>query len=794
MKIQRINDWFRKLAERIVHHRVTFLVAFIVLLVFGFAGTKRIYFETSWDSYFVKDDPMLLKTDEFKSIFGNDYYVAVLVQNDKGLFTKENLELIRELSNELRDSISYSEKITSLTDLEFMVGTEEGMSLEQIVPGEIPSDAAALASIREKAYSKPHVAQKLISKDGTMSWIMLKLRPFPADSIWKVEGLEAPDMLTGKETSHIIHKEKYAALHPNAAGMPFMSYEKVQYISGSMSRMMIIAVIVGLIIMFLITRSLRGVLTPIFTTISSIIISFGLIGWMGLYLDQATSMIAVILTFAISIAYNIHLYNFFRTRLVQTNDRKRAVIDAVAETGWPIFFSGVTTLAAMMTFLTMNIVPMKAMGINSAICIICALVSCIVITPIILSYGSKRKVVREYSRSFEGIAGNAFDRFGSWVLKNHKPIIVISALITVISGIGVYRIEPAFDTERTMGRKVEYVRKFLELCETELGSMYSYDVMIVLPDEGDAKQPENLKRLDRLAEIAGKYELTKRHNSVLDIVKDMNSTLNGNDPAYYSIPDNPDMIAQLLLLYENAGGSESEYWIDYDYKRLRLQIELRDFNSNEAEYEMKDIQKQAAALFPGAEVSAVGNLPQFTVMQQYIERGQMWSMLLSVVVIGVLLMLVFGNWKLGLIGMIPNLAPAIFVGGLMGWMNYPLDMMTACIIPMVLGIAVDDTIHFINHGHLEFNRKADYTRAVRKTFHVVGLAIVMSTVIISAVFSGFISCSAIQFRNFGILAVAGMLSALLADLFITPILFKDFKVFGKEDNGQNDKDINDNKK
>lgn len=780
MKIEKINQWFKKMAEMIVRHRITFLVAFLLLLAFGFAGTKHIYFQTSWDSYFVEDDPMLLKTDEFKSIFGNDYYVAVLVKNEKGLFTKENLELIRELSNELRDSISYAEKITSLTDLEFMVGNEEGMAIEQIVPEVIPSDVAGLDSIRTKAYSKPNTAKKLISKDGTMSWIMLKLRPFPEDSVWKAEKLPAPDLLTGQETERIINKEKYASIHPNASGMPYMTYCKTNYISKEMSSMMMIAVIVCFVVMVFVTRSLRGVLIPILTSASSIVIAFGIVGWLGLYVDQATTMIAILLTFAIAIAYNIHLYNFFRTRLIQTNDRKQAVIDAIAETGWPIFFSGFTTLAAMMTFLTMNIVPMKAMGVISAICILSALISCIIITPIVLSFGRNRKKSKAYNHSFEGKAGNAFDRFGGWVLKNHKPIMVIAIIITIVSGIGVYKIEPAFDVERTMGRKVEYVNRFLDLCETELGSMYSYDVMVVLPNNDDAKNPENLKKLEQLATIAEGYELTKRHNSVLDIIKDMNCTLNSNLPEYYTIPENPEMVAQLLLLYENAGGTESEYWMDYDYRRLRLQIELKSFNSREAEYEMMDIQEKAKELYPDAEVSAVGNLPQFAVMQQYIEIGQMKSMLWSVLIIGVLLMLVFGNWRLGLIGMIPNLAPAIFVGGLMGWMEFPLDMMTACIIPMILGIAVDDTIHFINHGHLEFDRQKNYTHAVRKTFHVVGLAIVMSTVIISAVFSGFISCSALQFKNFGVLAVAGMLSALAADLFITPILFKYFKVFGKE--------------
>ena len=176
----------------------------------------------------------------------------------------------------------------------------------------------------------------------------------------------------------------------------------------------------------------------------------------------------------------------------------------------------------------------------------------------------------------------------------------------------------------------------------------------------------------------------------------------------------------------------------------------------------------------------VGSIPQFTVMQQYVERGQMWSMLLSVLVIGVILVLVFGNWKVGLVGMIPNIAPAIIVGGMMGWLGYPLDMMTASLIPMVLGIAVDDTIHFINHSHVAYDRCGNYAEAINRTFRTEGLAIVMSTVVISATFTGFVFSDGTQMRNWGILAVAGMMSALLADLFLAPILFKYLRVFGND--------------
>ena len=779
MKIEKINRKFRQTAEWILRHRLLVTGLFALLVAFSFVGTKRIVMKTSFDDYFVSDDPMLLKTDEFKSIFGNDYYVAVLVKN-KDVFSKRSLTLIRELSNELKDSLSYADKVTSLTDLEFAVGTEEGMTIEQIVPEQIPSDAASLKEIRRKAYSKPYLSKKLVSKDGTMTWIMVKLRPFPADSVWKKTSDIAPDMVTGKEAGRIITKAKYAELSPNAAGMPYMSYEKFVYLKGEMGRLFAIAFLVSIVVMLVVTRSLRGVVAPLITSICALIIGFGIIGWTGLYIDMSTAMIAVILTFACSIAYNIHLYNFFKTRFVETGRRKASITDAVGETGWGVLLSGLTTIAAMMTFLAMSIVPMKAIGLNTSLCLLSVLLTCLVVTPVLLSLGRDRKPHANMSHSFEGYVGDHFERFGGFVIRNHRRIVVVSLVLTLFCGIGLFSIEPAFDVEKTMGRKVEYVKKFLDLCDTELGSMYSYDLMITLPHADDAKKPENLKRLDQLATITEGYLLTKRHNSVTDIIKDMNCTLNGGKQQFYCIPDDADMVAQLLLLYENAGGTESEYWMDYDYRRLRLQVEIKNYNSNEAEKEMDALQAEARRLFPQAHISMVGNIPQFTVMQQYVERGQMWSMLLSVLVIGVILVLVFSSWKVGLVGMIPNLAPAVIVGGMMGWLDYPLDMMTASLIPMILGIAVDDTIHFINHSHVAYDRCGDYGNAIRSTFRTEGLAIVMSTVVVSATFAGFMSSNATQMVNWGILAVAGMVSALLADLFLTPILFKYLRVFGKE--------------
>ncbi len=117
----------------------------------------------------------------------------------------------------------------------------------------------------------------------------------------------------------------------------------------------------------------------------------------------------------------------------------------------------------------------------------------------------------------------------------------------------------------------------------------------------------------------------------------------------------------------------------------------------------------------------------------------------------------------------------------MGLLDYPLDMMTATIMPMILGLAVDDTIHFFNHGHLEFDRQRSYKGAILKSFRIVGTPILLTSLIISANFSAYMISESNSFIHMGILSVAGMFSALLADLCITPLLFRRFRIFGKEE-------------
>lgn len=145
INIDLVNQKFEHFARFLLAHRLVFLAGLVVVLVLSVIGAKKVYFETSWDSYFVEGDPMLIQTDKFKEIFGNDYFVSVLVECDN-IYDPENLRLLRKLSEHLRDSLSYSNgTVTSLTNIEYTLGTDEGMEITQIVPEEIPTDSAGLA-------------------------------------------------------------------------------------------------------------------------------------------------------------------------------------------------------------------------------------------------------------------------------------------------------------------------------------------------------------------------------------------------------------------------------------------------------------------------------------------------------------------------------------------------------------------------------------------------------------------------------------------------------------------------
>ena len=778
INIKKINRFFCGFGKMIVRLRYVNILLFIVILGIAFSGVSKITTESGWETWMLDKSALKIAEDEFKDIFGNNDYVAVMVEVDD-LFKPEILAKIRELGQELKQNIPFADDIRSITDCEFTLGNEAGLEIINLVPDVIPTDPEQLEKIRDLALSKKLLVGKLISKDSTQSWIILRLHSFPKG--WRNGNKEGADIVVGTKAVHIINQDKYQILNPRAAGLPVLAHDKTAFFKNEMKRTMGLSLLASLFVLSLALRSFRSVLISILVAFSSVFITFGVQGLLGISIDIGMVVVPIYLGIAVSIGYSIHIFAFFDRQFAKTGKRKEAVFHAIEETGWPILFTALTTIGALASFRFVDVKPVRWIG--SATSLLVAVIFCLVIImiPTFLSFGKDKKpnLKTNQRKSINDKLGSFMEGLGIRVLARPKTIMAIFVIIVLLCGFGFKFLEVSFDIRKNMGFKVPYVARLDYVSHSEVGALYSYNLVVEFPEQGMAREPENLKKLDTLMEEVKEYKLTKRVTSIVEIIKDMNQVLNQGDPTFYQIPDTREMVAQIMLLYENAGGKEAEKWIDYDYKRLRFMVDLEDYNSLEVKNELLKLKQSAEKIYPNADISMAGAIVQFTVMQDVVSWGQIISFLIAICVITILMIIVFGSIKTGLIAMIPNITPALAVGGLMGWAGIPLDMMTITIMPMLLGLAVDDTIHFINHAKLEYERCRDYHMSIRKTFIAIGIPLFLTTLIIMANYSVYLTSVANVFIIMGSLTIVGILSALLTDYFVTPILLVWAKPFGR---------------
>jgi predicted RND superfamily exporter protein len=777
INIEKINARFERLAHHLLKRRWLYLSLFIGTIIACLYGSTLIKIDTSNENSFLESDSIKIQTNHFEEIFGNDQYVIVMLENED-LFSYESLKLLRELHNELADSVVFVERITSINDLEFTVGDEYGMVIEQIVPDIIPTDPGELTQIKEKAFSKENFRKRLISSDGTQTLLTIKFTPFPED--WQGEYETSPDELAGESVLDVINQDKYESLNPRAIGVPVINHEKREYFAVESSRVMGMSIILAIVILIIALRSVWGVIVPVISALSSILVVYGVVGFIGTPVDNMVLSFPFLIGFAVSIAYSIHLFSFYKRHFRQHGKRREAIIYSFGEVGWGVMFTALTTVTALLSALLIPVKTVRFMGLSTAGVVAATFIIVMVLTPVLLSFGRNKKQHPEYLKNNHSKFERRLDNLGKWILDNPNKIVFSYLVIIGLLIWGVSQITVDTNYKKTIGTKVPYVKNLFEISQTELGSLYSYEVMIELPEAGMAKEPEVLHKLELLESKALESNMTKKTNSILDVVKDMNQVLNEDNHDYYRIPQNRELVAQLLLLYENAGGTESEYWVDYDYKYLRLSVHLKDMQVKQMTKDFNEVSQYARELFPESEINIVGTIPQFIKMIGYITQGQIVSFGIAMLVIAILMMIVFGSVKTGLIALIPNLTPALVIGGIMGFADVPLDSSTVLIMPMILGLAVDDTIHFINHSKLEFLRTRNYRESILRSIRSVGVALVFTTIVLSATFLTYMT-SEVKFYFFcGILAVSGMLSALLADFFVTPLLFKRFRIFERK--------------
>jgi len=794
MKLEGMHLFFKKIAEFQLKYRWLCLALLAAVTVAGLIGVKSFKVGSADEDEFLTVKESTKKNDaRFKELFGSNDSIVLLFESDD-VFKPEVLQAIKDIGAELLEKVPYSDSITSITDTDITVGTDEGIEITNPFTDGIPDNPEALKKAKDFILSRKSIVNKLVTQDATETWLVLSLKATPPEEVWSKTSNKAPMYVIGEAAIDIVTDPKYhsAAYTIKPAGLPYTETEEKVVMGHETTKSVGLSFLCMIILLIIFTRSLRGTIVPLFATFFGITTVLGIMGFLHISGKSEMMSVPIVLAMALSVGYSIHLVNSFKTSFYELGKRKEAVIASIENTGWPLFFTVVTTVVSVLSFLTTDLKPMRWMGAASAAMVFAVYVYVSVLIPILMSFGKDIEAGKDSANTHNAKAARAqkldarFERFGRTVIKRRKAIITAFTLITAACIPALFKIDVNMDNFKFMGLRIPYIRRIYEITQSQLGSYFSYNIMLTFDEDDAVKNPDVLKKLDKLSILIGTFRLTKMNNgvpkifSILDIVKEMNQTMHSDDPAFYTIPDDEDLLAQLLFLYEISGGQTSR-WVDEEFRTLRMSIDVASYDANELAANLKTIEQTCAELFPQADCHLIGAAVQFAELNNKIVFGELYSFFTSLVAIAILMMLVFGSVKMGLIGLIPNIFPVLVIGAIMGYLGISLDLMTMAIMPMILGIAVDDTIHFTNHAKYLFEKEKSYDRAIFGTFYSIGKTLAMTTIILSATFLVYLTCNIAAILRLGVLAAVGLMSALAADYLMTPVLIYISKPFGKEE-------------
>ncbi|MBQ3778665.1 MAG: MMPL family transporter [Fibrobacter sp.] len=782
MQVSRVNKVFARLGRFQIKFRWLILLVTILVTFIASLGLPQLQMTSSEEEWFDDWDKVKIDQAHFNDVFGSDDGYMVMVRaND--VFAPEVLSAIDRLSKRLENEVPYADRVVSLThNLSIPIANDEGFEVIDPFESGIPTDSAQLAAKKSLIMSRESLVNNIVSDDAKETWVILSLKSYEGGIDFGKDSIApfARNVILSDE----FKSDKFEML---PTGMSYTEMEENEVISRECAIRIIIGFAVMLACLILFVRSLRGVIVPAIATVGGIASVLGVNAWLGIVGDESMVALPILLGMALSVGYSIHYINSFRMHFRRTGNRRESVINAVEETDWPILFTVITTVASLISFLFAGIRPIRWIGGISAGIVFMVYLYVIILIPILMSFGKNAKPdPTEVKAAGATKTDILFEFFGRKVCRHSGIVAAISAAIMLAQIPGVMNIDVNMDYTKTMGEKIPFVTRLMDMLSGKLGSLYDFNVMVEFNDNDALKDPANMKRIETLEQKLGTLQLTKisgdkpRVQSVTRLVKEMNRTLNADSTEYYKIPDAQDMLTQLLFLYEISDADALFERMDEEYKTTFIHIELSGYDAKKIVEDLDSAKSYAAQIFPDAKTSIVGEVVNYAEMNGKLVNGLLRSFGGSFVIIAIMMILAFGSIKAGLIGMIPNIAPVLLIGGVMGYSGMPLDMITMIVMPMILGIAVDDTIHMNNHIKYGYERSGSYKKALLLSYREIGKTMGMTTFILCAMFFVFIFSPMGALHNVGLLSIIGLAAALVADYTLTTALVYLTKPYGRE--------------
>lgn len=762
-----MSEW---IARAVARYPVRVLLVCLLGVLVLSAGMKDLELDRSMDALILPGDPDRAFLDAMKERFGSDEIIVVALVGDD-VFAPGTLRKVKALSTTFAAIPGVSE-VKSLATANRIEAASDGVRIGKLFR-DVPSDPAALAEIRRKALSDPLFRGNLVSADGRAAALIVYLTPAaehdPKKQYAAVEAVDAAaHAVAGPERVY-------------ASGVPHNKVANSQLSRRELRILLPILLVANALLVCALYRSLRGLVLPVLGIVLGLTSTLGIMGWLG-YKINAFGVAIPFFAIILGAAYTVHaMTGYYQSvgahalrRGSPVESRARQIEEYVREFLGPFQLIIATTAIGFLSLVTNQIPAAWQLGVATGLGCLVMFPICGVLLPAALRLLDAPARLppppREGRLQWLWIL---FARLGS-----ERPRLMIGLWTAglLVAALGASRIQLTSNT-------LEFLEPDhpLRVSEREigahLGATWVLSVYVDAGGEGEAAAPENLERLARLQAYARTLPETDSTLSLIDYLEPLKAALAAEPPAPGPtgrvLPATREEAAELLLIYSEP--ADLARYVDADRGRLRLVIRSNKRGSAELTSVATRMEAEARRLgFPPGRAHATSTLLLLGHSFDDVAWQMGVSIFTGVVFIFPALVLLTRSLRTATIAMIPNTVPSIFVFGFMGFMGYKLDLASSLIASITLGIAVDDTIHFLAKFRRLRDEGTTVARALELGLREAGPAMVFATGMLSVSLLLFNASVWMPTRHMGQLAAFGFATCLLADLTLHPALLAVF--------------------
>lgn len=745
-----------KIADLIIRFRIP-LLALIIAVTAGFLWhLPDLEFDFSVESMMLEGDPDVQLVRDTFDRFGSDQisFLAIRMPTGSHAFTRKNLEILQGLHDKI-EAIEEVGEVTSLFSLKLVEKTVDGFDINPLVDG-LPTSTVAEEKLKHRALAEEAVIGAMFSETADTVLVMIRYDCAPEDFQGRVRAV--------KRVRSMLESILPPTMEWHLAGLPTGAQIMNDLGIRNACIFLPITILVISIFLLIIFRSSNGLVLPQMISILGAVWTVGLMVMLGRKFNMATTMIPSLIT-AYSFSDIIHLLTHYYHEISAGAPKRVALRRMVKKLIVPCFLSSLTTSIGFSSLVVSDLRPIRVFGIFASTGVMIVFLLAMILTPILLYYTSvpAGPFLRQHTR---GRTFHLMEAISRLVRRRPVSVLLVFGMLLVggIVGISILKVETNIIEFFKDDNEIIHAKDFIQ---RHLTGTTPIDVVIIKPERGSFKQPEELKRLDETARAFAKLPFVRKVTTLADWVKEINDVMTDQGAA---IPDDRRLVAQYLLVLSSASDELSRL-MDAGYRTARIMVRADYMKSAEMKELIAGMNRQLSENYQEPDVARVtGTASLFVKMVDYLIKSQAKSLCLAFLLILIVMTVLFRSFKIGLLSMIPNIFPIVMVLGIMGLLGIDLDIVTAMVASVSLGIAVDDTIHFLVRFLDEFKHNDDPRQVLAATLTTTGKAMSFTTLTICCGF-GVLMLSLINPpAYFGLLICISMAFALFSDLFIMPAI------------------------